>query len=67
MSTTEVLHLESGGADVESVDMRLEAAVIPVSVVDRAKAFYERLVWRRDADLRSENSGTEQSGEELPS
>jgi catechol 2,3-dioxygenase-like lactoylglutathione lyase family enzyme len=34
----------------QTVDMKLEIAVIPVSDVDRAKAFYERLGWRLDAD-----------------
>ncbi|MGY4597302.1 catechol 2,3-dioxygenase-like lactoylglutathione lyase family enzyme [Bradyrhizobium sp. GM22.5] len=34
-----------------SVDQRLEVIVIPVSDVDRAKAFYARLGWRLDADL----------------
>jgi catechol 2,3-dioxygenase-like lactoylglutathione lyase family enzyme len=32
------------------VDMRFEVVVIPVSDVDRAKGFYERLGWRLDAD-----------------
>jgi catechol 2,3-dioxygenase-like lactoylglutathione lyase family enzyme len=31
--------------------MKLEAVVIPVADVDRAKEFYERLGWRLDADL----------------
>jgi catechol 2,3-dioxygenase-like lactoylglutathione lyase family enzyme len=33
------------------VDLKLEAVVIPVSDVDRAKEFYARLGWRLDADL----------------
>ena len=33
------------------MDMRLEVVVLPVSDVDRAKAFYERLGWRLDADF----------------
>ena len=33
------------------VDMKLEAVVIPVSDVDRAKEFYTSLGWRLDADL----------------
>jgi catechol 2,3-dioxygenase-like lactoylglutathione lyase family enzyme len=33
-----------------SVGMKLEILVIPVSDVDRAKAFYERLGWRFDDD-----------------
>ncbi|PDT88841.1 glyoxalase [Bradyrhizobium sp. Y36] len=36
-----------------SVDMKLEVIVIPVSDVDRAKAFYARLGWRLDADFTS--------------
>ena len=33
------------------VDMKLEIDVIPVSDVDRAKGFYERLGWRLDDDV----------------
>ncbi len=33
------------------MDMKLEVTVLPVSDVDRAKAFYERLGWRLDADV----------------
>ncbi len=33
------------------MDMKLEVLIIPVSDVDRAKAFYERLGWRLDADF----------------
>ena len=33
------------------VDMKLEAVVLGVSDVDRAKAFYENLGWRLDIDL----------------
>src|SRR5579871_635137 len=33
------------------MDFRLEVVVIPVSDVDRAKAFYEGLGWRLDADF----------------
>ena len=32
------------------MDMKLEAVVIPVTDVDRAKAFYEKLGWRLDID-----------------
>src|SRR5262249_35637679 len=38
-----------------SVDLKLEAIVIPVSDVDRAKKFYGNLGWRLDADFRSDN------------
>jgi catechol 2,3-dioxygenase-like lactoylglutathione lyase family enzyme len=37
------------------VDMKLEAVVIPVADVDRAKEFYRRLGWRLDADFRFDN------------
>jgi catechol 2,3-dioxygenase-like lactoylglutathione lyase family enzyme len=37
------------------VDLKLEVVVIPVSDVDRAKAFYTRLGWRLDADFASGN------------
>ncbi len=35
----------------EPVDMKLEVVVIGVSDVDRAKALYEKLGWRLDADF----------------
>ena len=35
----------------QSVDMKLEVVVIPVSDVDRAKHFYGNLGWRLDADF----------------
>jgi catechol 2,3-dioxygenase-like lactoylglutathione lyase family enzyme len=37
------------------VDMKLEAVVIPVSDVDRAKRFYGGLGWRLDADFPFDN------------
>ncbi|SEE86702.1 Catechol 2,3-dioxygenase [Rhizobiales bacterium GAS191] len=40
---------------VRKVDMKLEIVVIPVSDVDRAKEFYERLGWRLDAAYDSGN------------
>ncbi len=36
-------------------DLKLEVVVIPVSDVDRAKAFYTKLGWRLDADFPFEN------------
>ncbi|MCW2994689.1 MAG: glyoxalase [Conexibacter sp.] len=33
------------------MDMKLEVVVLPVGDVDRAKAFYEQLGWRLDADF----------------
>ena len=37
------------------VDLKLEAVVIPVSDVDRAKEFYQGLGWRLDADFSFDN------------
>jgi catechol 2,3-dioxygenase-like lactoylglutathione lyase family enzyme len=33
------------------MDMKLEVVAIPVSDVDRAKSFYEKLGWRMDGDF----------------
>jgi len=44
-----------GDASVAAVDMKIEAVVIPVSDVDRAKEFYGDLRWRLDADFRFDN------------
>jgi len=33
------------------MNMKLEVVIIPVSDVDRAKAFYEKLGWRMDGDF----------------
>jgi catechol 2,3-dioxygenase-like lactoylglutathione lyase family enzyme len=41
----------TSNAKGEPVDMKLEVVVIGVSDVDRAKAFYEGLGWRLDADF----------------
>lgn len=38
------------------VDLKLEVVVIPVSDVDRAKAFYTGLGWRLDADIATSES-----------
>jgi catechol 2,3-dioxygenase-like lactoylglutathione lyase family enzyme len=43
-------------ASVARVHTKLEAIVIPVSDVDRAKEFCARLGWRLDADLAFDNS-----------
>src|SRR5579863_5377359 len=40
---------------VAKVSMKLEAIVIPVSDVDRAKQFYNNLGWRLDADFPFDN------------
>ncbi len=42
-----------GTMNVRRNDMKFEIVVIPVSDVDRAKAFYERLGWRLDAEFAS--------------
>ena len=41
----------TGEANARRVDMKLENQIIPVSDVDRAKGFYERLGWRLDDDV----------------
>ena len=43
------------GTSGDTVDMKFEAVVIPVSNVDRAKEFYTKLGWRLDADFSFEN------------
>ncbi|AFE07176.1 hypothetical protein COCOR_06857 [Corallococcus coralloides DSM 2259] len=56
MSTTPTRSQETlPDAHAGKVDMKLEAVVIPVSDVDRAKAFYGKLGWRLDADFRFDN------------
>ena len=56
MSAEIGIHAAAAAPDVATVDMRLEVVVIPVADVDRAKAFYESLGWRLDADkLSGEN------------
>jgi catechol 2,3-dioxygenase-like lactoylglutathione lyase family enzyme len=49
MSATEPQNA-SGDPSVRRVDMKLEVHIVPVSDVDRAKQFYERLGWRLDDD-----------------
>lgn len=52
MSVTEVLgNVTISGASVAKTDLKLEVVSIPVSDIDRAKAFYQRLGWRLDADF----------------
>ena len=41
--------------DTGNVDLKLEAVVIPVADVDRAKDFYAGLGWRLDADFPFDN------------
>ena len=51
MSTTDESTATSESRETSGVDFKLEVVVIPVSDVDRAKAFYESLGWRLDADF----------------
>src|SRR6266581_4617195 len=56
MGTTEDHSSEiSETASAESADLKLEVVVLPVSDVDRAKAFYGGLGWRLDADFSFDN------------
>ena len=41
----------TGVPPAATVDLKLEVVAIPVSDVDRSKAFYERLGWTLDADF----------------
>ena len=51
MSSTETRSANAtSGAGTSKVDMHLEVDVIPVSDVNRAKQFYQRLGWRFDDD-----------------
>jgi len=47
-TATEQMQAASGR---ETIDMRLEVVVLPVSDVERAKRFYANLGWRLDADF----------------
>ena len=56
MSATQVPRSDAGpDATVKKVELKLEVVVIPVSDVDRAKAFYAGLGWRLDADFAFDN------------
>src|SRR5881227_2169968 len=56
MSTSEDRSSDAGEMEsVRNVDLKLEVVVLPVSDVDRAKAFYGGLGWRLDADFSFEN------------
>ena len=52
MSSTQ-MHSENATQNPKAgmVDVKLEVVVLPVSDVDRAKRFYQRLGWRLDADF----------------
>ena len=56
MSTTDVQSSDpAASADVAYVDLKLEAVVIAVTDVERAKEFYGNLGWRLDADFPFDN------------
>jgi catechol 2,3-dioxygenase-like lactoylglutathione lyase family enzyme len=55
MSTTSASAGSVSTSRTPVTDLKLEAVVVPVSDVDRAKAFYESLDWRLDADFAFEN------------
>jgi catechol 2,3-dioxygenase-like lactoylglutathione lyase family enzyme len=52
MSTTHItIPSPPEGQDLATIPMRFEATPIPVTDIDRAKAFYQRLGWRLDIDV----------------
>ena len=51
MTSVDTSESTTGSPPVQPGEMRLEVVVLAVSDVDRAKAFYEGLGWRLDADL----------------
>jgi catechol 2,3-dioxygenase-like lactoylglutathione lyase family enzyme len=51
MSTTDPSTAAPSASTTAPVSLRLEVVVLPVADVDRAKAFYEGLGWRLDADV----------------
>jgi catechol 2,3-dioxygenase-like lactoylglutathione lyase family enzyme len=55
MSTTDIDRLGEGERGDDLADLKLEAVVIPVSDVERSKAFYAGLGWRLDADFGFDN------------
>ena len=56
MATSSAMNNESvNDVSAAKVDMKFEVAVIPVTDVDRSKAFYTKLGWRLDADFRFDN------------
>src|SRR6476659_7247962 len=56
MSDTDVRSEEAAREkSIGKADLKFEAVVIPVSDVDRAKAFYSKLGWRLDADFAFDN------------
>src|SRR5262245_16433549 len=55
MTTTDVTPVADPASKPNDVDLKLEVVVIPVSDVDRSKAFYAGLGWRLDADFSFDN------------
>jgi len=56
MATVSAINNEPAVApSAQRVDMKFEAVVIPVTDVDRSKAFYTKLGWRLDADFPFDN------------
>ena len=51
MSSTEVNTAAETATVAELCDVALEVVTLPVTDVDRAKNFYQRLGWRLDADI----------------
>lgn len=51
MSSVEMKTKNETVPGVKPVNMKLEVVAIPVSDIDRAKAFYENLGWRLDVDI----------------
>lgn len=54
MSTIQTHQSAVNTASSHRIDTKLEVVVIPVSDVDRSKAFYTKLGWRLDADFAGE-------------
>src|SRR3954463_11225634 len=55
MSNVQINRQRTGDEPKPTVDLKLEAFAIPVTDVDRAKAFYASLGWRLDADFAFDN------------
>jgi predicted enzyme related to lactoylglutathione lyase len=51
----QVLKFRSETKGAAIMNMKLEVVIVPVSDVDRAKAFYEKLEFRLDIDIANEN------------
>jgi hypothetical protein len=53
MSTQTTTENTTRAGSATAVDLKLEVVVLPVSDVERAKAFYGSLGWRLDVDFAS--------------